>query len=118
MAKKKAQQDAGIPAVQKLITLGMLIFMGYIFFNQEHMSREKDVEPEEVRVKITDTKTGRESFSDLSAGKVLIGRWEIEMAEEAANQSPVIDDQVNITPILDATSEAIDAPMSPLPERE
>jgi len=87
---KKQQQDPAISSVQKLITLGMLTFMGYLFFMQDkHVQQplppvaEKVIEqtklPEPVKVKITDTDSGDISFSDLRKGKVLIGKWEVEL---------------------------------------
>jgi hypothetical protein len=66
--------------------------MGYLFFAQEkHMQPQKQLPPsveavmskipEPVKVKITDTDSGAISFSDLRKGKVLIGKWEVELDE-------------------------------------
>lgn len=92
MSKKSVQQDPAISSVQKIITFGMLFFIGYLFFTQDRHTQqqlppvaEKIIEEtkiaEPVKVKITNTESGDISFSDLSKGKVLIGKWEIELDE-------------------------------------
>jgi hypothetical protein len=93
MAKKKAQNvqaDVGISGVNKIITLAMFAFMGYIFFSYERgatppenatLSAQEVVE-QSLRVKITDTSSGTESFTNLNAGKIFIGKWVLELAPE------------------------------------
>jgi hypothetical protein len=90
---KNTQENVGISSVQKIITLGMLVFMGYLFFAQEKLHKEQQPKlpasveavmskiPEPVKVKIIDTDSGAISFSDLRKGKVLIGKWEVELDE-------------------------------------
>lgn len=89
----KNKPDPGINAVQKIITLGMIGFMAYIFFNQD-----KNVKPveeiavvEPVNVIITDTISGNQIRSDLRAGKILIGKWEVELELEEEEDSLSID---------------------------
>jgi len=96
MAKKQVivRQDASITSVQKMITLCMLAFMGYLFFMQDRHIQQtgqnlpeavkevaplQTIAPEPIKVRITDTDSGDISFSDLRKGKVLIGKWEIEL---------------------------------------
>ena len=89
MTKKQVQQDPGINSVQKMITLGMLVFMGYLFFMQDKQAQQlpqvaqealqQSIALEPVKIKITDTDSGDISFSDLRKGKVLIGKWEVEL---------------------------------------
>ena len=97
MAKRKAQ-DSDITGIQKLITFALIGFMGYIFFTQDKIRLPE--QPEPVKVIIRNTNTGSVSQSDLRAGKILIGKWEIELAAEVAAQP---------APAAPQTSEAIDA---------
>lgn len=88
MAKKK-QDEAGVNAVQKLVTLGMIAFMAYIFIGQDKPITEFEAPEEPVLVVITDTMSGTQIKSDLTAGKILIGKWEVELApEEAPEEAP------------------------------
>ncbi len=84
---RNQQSDLGITGVQKLITLSMLAFMGYLFFSQEQENKvilpaTTTAEIKPIKVQITDTKTGVVNQSDLSAGKIILGKWEIELAKD------------------------------------
>lgn len=115
MANKKVQQqDVGIPAVQKIITLGLIAMMAYVYFSGDRgVAPEAEKAP--VRVKITDTTNGTESYTDLNAGKIFIGKWVIELAPEEVKVEPEAEVETDEkSDVLDKTSipEAIDAPMS------
>jgi hypothetical protein len=101
---KQPKQDPAITAVQKLVTIGMLVFMGYLFISNERENRitlpedvavekEDKAEPklEPVRVQITDMTNGQISYSDLRSGKIVIGKWALELAKEPEEEAPNLE---------------------------
>lgn len=85
-----SNNDLGITAVQKLLTFGMLAFMGYLFFSQDQ--ENKIILPQQpatissktqvTNITITNTKTGEVKQSDLAAGEIILGKWKIELTKE------------------------------------
>ena len=105
---KKQQQDPGITGVQKIITFSMIAFMGYVFFTHDkNAENELAQQNAPVLVMITDTVSGTQIKSDLKAGKIIIGKWEVELAKEepAAQDTLSIDSNELSTPIPETAKQ-------------